>query len=161
MNATGTDLLRLLSAQATPGVAPGMGAGASGATGALDFAKFLSQAKAGQIGSGREVSIAKGCGVKLSDDQIKRISAAADLAESQGATRALVMIDGTAIKLDVSMRQVTGTVDLKAQGVLTGIDAVIQVPDVGGAIHAGAAARPIDNSTLLNFLSKSPGPAFR
>lgn len=154
MNATGTDLLRLLSSQATPGVAPGA-TGPSAPTGALDFAKLLNQAKTGQLASGREVSIAKGANVQLSEDQIKRISAAADLAESQGATRALVMMDGMAIKLDVSMRQVTGTVDMKAQGVQTGIDAVVQVPDA-----AGSAAIPMpgskgfDNTALLNLLSK-------
>lgn len=154
MNATGTDLLRLLSAQATPGVSPGS---ASAPTGALDFAQLLSQAKAGQLSSGRDVSVASGSGVQLSDDQIKRISAAADIAESQGATRALVMIDGMAIKLDVSMRQVTGSVDMKSQGVLTGIDAVIQVPDAASATGSPTTAtKPIDNSTILDFLSKQP-----
>lgn len=154
MNATATDLLRLLSAQATPGVAPG---GTAAPTTGLDFAKLLSQAKAGQLSSGREVSIAKGCPVELTDDQIKRISAAADIAESQGATRALVMIDGMAIKLDVSMRQVTGSVDMKTQGVMTGIDAVIQVPDAASAVGSPTTAtKPIDNSTILDFLSKQP-----
>jgi hypothetical protein len=151
VNAVGNDLLRLLSAQATPGVAPGPSAAESG--GALDFAKMLDQARAGQLRSGREVSIAKGAGVQLSDDQLKRISAAADIAEAQGATRALIMIDGIAMKLDVSMRQITGSVDLKSQGVLTGIDAVIHVPDIAEATP-GRAPKPIENSSLLDILSR-------
>ncbi len=152
MNALGNDLLRLLSTQATPGIAPGS---PSAPTGSLDFAKMLEQARAGHLASGRAVTIAQGANLQLSDDQIKRISAAADIAEAQGATRALVMIDGMAIKLDVSMRQITGAVDMKSQGVLTGIDAVVQVPDVTGAAGApGPAPKSIDNSTLLNILSK-------
>ena len=156
MNAVGSDLLRLLGSQATPGIAPGpTTAAGNAAAGALDFAKLLSQAQSGQLASGRQVTIANGANVQLTDDQIKRVSAAADLAESQGATRALVMIDGMAMKLDVSMRQVTGAVDLASQGVLTGVDAVVQVPGQGAAA-ASMIQRPagIDNPTLLSVLSK-------
>jgi hypothetical protein len=159
MTSTGTDLLRLLGAQAVPGLAPVSQANAS-APGSLDFAKILSQAKAGQLSSGREVTIARSAGVNLSDDQMKRLSAAADLAESQGATRALVMIDGMTLKLDVAMREVTGSVNLKASGVLTGIDAVIDVPG-----EAGQKAQPttlpasFNNSSLLSILAKHVNPA--
>lgn len=153
MNALGSDLLRLLSSQATPGVAPGPVA-APGQPGAIDFAKLLDQAKTGHLSSGREVTIGKGAPVQLSDDQLKRISAAADLAEAQGATRALVMIDGQALKVDVAMREVTGAVDLAAQGVLTGIDAVVQVPSAAGSTAAPTAVTSgIANPTLLSLLA--------
>ena len=155
------DLLRLLGSQATPGVAPNTGAAPNAASGKLDFAKLLSGAKAGRLSSGREVTIAKGAGVSLSDDQLKRLAAAADIAESQGATRALVMIDGMAIRLDVSMREVTGAVDLNSQGVMTGIDSVIHVPAEGGTQGAAPMpaplARALDNPSLLNLLARRAG----
>lgn len=152
----GTELLRLLGAQASPGVAPAVGT--STRAGGIDFASLLKQAQSGQLASGREVTIAKGAGVNLSDDQIKRISAAADLAEAQGATRALVMIDGMTLKLDVSMREVTGTADLKKSTVLTGIDAVIDVPSKPGEKPAEALAASIENSKLLDMLAGRRGP---
>jgi hypothetical protein len=159
VTSTGTDLLRMLSAQAVPGLAP-VAAGSPSASGTLDFATLLSQARAGQIASGREVTIARNVGVNLTDDQVKRLSVAADLAESQGATRALVHIDGMTLKLDVSMREVTGAVNLKASNVLTGIDAVIDVPgDAKDKAHIPALPASLDNSSLLSILAKRINPA--
>lgn len=145
MTSTSPDLLGLLASRAMPGLAPGTASAPPAAAG-LDFGKMLLDAESGKLHSGREVTIAKGAGLKLSDDQVKRISAAADIAESQGATRALVMIDGMAVKLDVGMREVTGAIDLKQAGVLTGIDAVVDVPPTGGAT---AAQDPASEAALL------------
>lgn len=153
MSTLSSDLLRLLGSQAVPGVAPGSSAASPANSGGIDFATLLHQAQAGKLASGREVTIGRSAGVKLSDDQIKRISAAADLAESQGATRALVMIDGMAIKLDVSMREVTGMVDLKKTGVLTGIDAVVEVPSSEGASAASTSSAEAAGSSLLKALA--------
>lgn len=159
MTSTGTDLLRMLSAQAVPGLAP-VAPNAPKPAGSLDFASLLNQAKAGQLASGREVTVASGAGVNLTDDQIKRISVAADLAESQGATRALVHIDGMTIKLDVGMREVTGAVDMKSSTVLTGIDAVIDVPgESKEKQQAPKLPASLDNSSLLSILAKRINPA--
>jgi len=162
MSGGATDLLRMLGSQATPGVAP-IAAAKSGpfAAGALDFAKLLSQAQAGQLASGREVSIAKNANVSLTPEQLQRLSAAADQAESQGATRAVVMMDGMALKLDVGMREITGSVDLKSGGVLTGIDSLIEVPAANGAATQPASPSRLsagfDNASLLSILSKRDG----
>lgn len=93
-----------------------------------DFASLLQQARAGMISSGREVRIPPNAGVNLSADQLTRLAAAADRAEAEGATRALVLIDGMALRLDVTMREITGVADLSQAGVVTGVDAVISVP---------------------------------
>jgi len=159
VTSTGPDLLRMLSAQAVPGLAP-VAPSHTPAAGSLDFASLLSQAKAGQLASGREVSIARNAGVNLSDDQIKRLSVAADMAESQGATRALVHIDGMTLKLDVGMREVTGSVDLKSSNVLTGIDAVIDVPgETKDKSQPANLPASLDNASLLGILAKRIIPA--
>ncbi len=40
----------------------------------------------------------------------------------------MVLIDGKALSLDVSVRQITGEVDLRGGGVFTGVDAVVSIP---------------------------------
>lgn len=139
MSTTGTELLRLLGGMAAPqtGAVP---AAAPGAAGATDFASLLQQASAGQLSSGRPVTIGKNSGVVLSADQLGRIASAADQALAQGSSKALVLIDGKAVKLDVMTREITGQVDLSGGGMLTDIDSVVGVPPAAGAAAASAAA---------------------
>lgn len=95
----------------------------SAGTDALDFAGMLSKAKAGELRSGRAVEVDPAVDVSLTDDQLARISEAADRIESSGSSKAIVLIDGRAIKIDVMTRRVIGEVDMQ-QAVATGIDAV-------------------------------------
>jgi hypothetical protein len=141
MSATGADLLRLLAGSASPQVRPG-GAPPAGSAGGTDFASLLQQASAGQIATGRGVTIGKSSGVALSPEQLARVASAADKALAQGASKALVMIDGKALKLDVMTREIVGQVDLNGGGVLTDIDAVVGVPPVPGAGTASGAGAP-------------------
>lgn len=131
-----------------------------------DFDSLLTKARGGQLASGREVTVAKGAGVRLSPDQLARISIAADKAEAQGATRALVTIDGHSFKLDITARQITGAVDLTQGGVLTGIDAVLRIPsDKAAATDPRTLPLPrtgagMGNASLLRALSgPRPGEA--
>jgi hypothetical protein len=144
---TTVDLLRLLGpggasgVQATQGAAPGQVAGA-------DFASLLQQARQGQLASGRQVTVARGSGLNLSADQLQKISVAADQAEAQGATRALVFMDGMALRLDVGNRQVMGAVDPTKPGVMTGLDAVVTIPSTG-ADAGQAAVKPLPRSSAI------------
>lgn len=133
-------------------------------TGDVDFASLLEKARTGEIHSGRQVTIGSRANVELTQDQLLRLSAAADLAEAQGATRALVLLDGQALRIDVSMREVTEAVNLAKPGVLTNIDAVVTVPgqEGGGDEGRGSAGaaivpppgggRPWSNASLLKAL---------
>jgi hypothetical protein len=155
----GSDLLRMLGFGSTPGVerSSGGAAGREGRVAGADFGTLLEQARAGSLSSGRTVTIGRGAGVSLSDEQIARVSAAADRAESQGATSALVMIDGMALKLDLTMREVTGKVNMEGGGVLTGVDAVVSVPGPKGKPEAIPLPQPgagWGNASLLGALSK-------
>ncbi|MEX2219888.1 MAG: hypothetical protein WD749_14140 [Phycisphaerales bacterium] len=162
-------LLKLLAGAGASLARPGR-AGAADSAGGADFKALLEQARKGELASGREVTLASGCGVTLTDSQLQRLAAAADRAEAQGVGRAIVLIDGMAIRLDVSIREVTGAADLSAGGVLTDIDAVIGVPpDTGAGAATGAAgspsvlplpAGPIGSASLLRALaSRAPSRA--
>jgi hypothetical protein len=162
MSGPGSELLKVLGSLQTP-ARDRAGGPAAGGAGSADFAAMLGKAKAGEISSGRAVTIGRGVDVRLSSEQLDRIAAAADRAESQGATSALVLIDGQALKLDVTMREVTGKADIAGGGVLTGVDAVVSVHSGGGK---DAAATPLPgagagwgNASLLETLSKRPGAA--
>ncbi|MFM9996041.1 MAG: hypothetical protein ACKVU4_09585 [Phycisphaerales bacterium] len=116
---------------------PGVGGVSSGAASSRattasgpDFAALLSSAQRGEVSTGLPVRLGRGCDVMLTGDQLSRLAVAADKAEAQGATRAVVLIDGQALRMDVGVREITGRADLLAGGgaVLTGIDAVISIP---------------------------------
>lgn len=125
MTTTSTDLLRSLGSGVRP-AGTKVESGAAAIEG-LRFQDLLDKANSGEIGSGVPVRIAGNAGVKLTDSQLQRLSAAADKAEAQGAARAVVLIDGMALTLDVPVRTVTGMADTGSTGVLAGIDAVITV----------------------------------
>lgn len=104
-------------------------AGASPRNDAADFSELLERARAGEVTTGAPVRTAQGLDLSLSDEQLARISAAADKAESQGAHRAVVLIDGMALKIDIATRTITDRVQASSAGLLTDIDAVVSVPD--------------------------------
>ncbi|MCC6676955.1 MAG: hypothetical protein IT436_07415 [Phycisphaerales bacterium] len=99
------------------------------------FAELLGKAADGQITSGLPVTVAKGAGVNLSADQLVRIGSAADRAQAAGADRAVVLIDGAALKLDVATRTITGPADLSPGATHGDIDALV----VAAAGPSGAA----------------------
>jgi hypothetical protein len=125
--AAGNDMLKALGSGVLP---PGVERGAIRETNMAraGFADLLAKVRGGAIESGLEVTVANGAGVNLSEKQLEQLAKAADLAESEGATTALVMIDGMALRMDVTGRKVLGTVDLSAGGVVTDIDSMISIP---------------------------------
>ncbi len=151
------DLLKLLaSGTAGPDRAPV--ADRSAVTSA-DFRTLLDKAQAGEISSGVPVRIHRNAGVELTAEQLARLAEAADRAEAQGATRALVLIDGLALRLDVGMREITGATDLAGGKVLTGIDAVIDLNTRTPAKGAAPDVLPVPrhdaamNPSLISILS--------
>lgn len=148
MSPIASGLLRLLGggAAAPPSanpVNPGQIAGAN-------FATLLQQARTGGFASGRQITVGPGSGVNLSADQLQRIADAADKAEAQGATRALVLVDGMALRVDLTSRQVTGAADLNTPGVLSNIDAVVSVPSVDPKTGTQLLPLPSGNTALGN-----------
>jgi len=90
-----------------------------------DFGVLLEQARNGQVESGAPVRVPQHLGLQLDQSQNERLMKAMDQADVQGAGRALVLMDGMALTMDVGTRTVTGVVDAKSPGVLDGIDTVV------------------------------------
>lgn len=157
-SSSGAELLRSLGSGVRPYQTGSEGSQLRGteAPGAVDFASLLQQARSGAVSSGKPVSIGEGAAANLTEDQLKRLEQAADVAEASGATKALVLMDGMAIKLDVGVRTVTGVAPEKDAPVLTGFDTIVRVPDQGGLAPQNAAMPParLTNASLLKVLSR-------
>lgn len=151
MTPTGSQLLGLLGSGVRPvgpvrGVDP-LRMGEPGEARGAAFAALLEKARGGALGSGLGVEIEPATGLQLTEDQMRRLEATADLATAQGARRAVVLLDGKALVLDVEQRRVLEAHDVDTVPALAGIDAV-----VGAA--APAAAEP---ALGLSGLTPTPG----
>lgn len=135
--ATAASLLQKLAGVQTPG-GKQQPAGDSDA-----FAALLKAAEKGEISSGLPVKIARGASFEISQEQLGRMGAALDKAQAQGATNAMVTIDGRAFEVDVLSRRVTREVTIEDGDVLTRIDAVVHA---GGDF--GARGNPDGKSVL-------------
>lgn len=149
MTAGPLDLLKVL-ASGVRAVAPER---ASGGVEHEGFEALLNKAKTGTISSGERVTEAKGAGVNLSPEQLDRLAVAADRAEAEGAQRALVLIDGKVLKLDVQTRTITGAADPAANGVHANYDTVITV-----AAAERTASEAASSDTLLRALGMARAP---
>jgi hypothetical protein len=132
-----TDMLRALGGNQLSASAKTLGA-----SGSIDFAQLLEQARAGEIASGLPVRVAPGAGVELNSEQLGRLSAAADMAEAHGAARAAFMIDGQVVAMDVATRTVTGTITANETSVVQGIDAIVTVAAKDAKGAAGVIEPP-------------------
>ena len=122
-------LRQLAAGGAPPGVQAPSGAAAAQRTDEGAFAELLKRARDGTLSSNRPVSAEKAAGVALSDEQLARLSLAADRAEAAGLRTALVLIDDQRLILDVHQRTIIGAATPE-QGVLDGIDGVIDLANI-------------------------------
>jgi hypothetical protein len=127
----------ILLARLEPAVRPAAAADAAAAAGGpfetRTFSALLADAARGRLPTGRPVRVACDPQAELCAADLLRLSAAADLAEASGARRALLLLDGRGLVLDVASRQVHG--ELTAAAPWTRIDAAVLVP--GGGRSAG------------------------
>lgn len=150
--AEGMNLLQKLGSGLRPAgpELPARSIAASGSS-SLNFSELLGQAQRGEIASGLPVQIGKGAGVELSADQLARAAIAADRAQAAGADRAVLMIDGMALKLDVATRTISGNAELTPGAALADIDAVVVAPEASSeAAAARQAAAQLSASTPAN-----------
>lgn len=154
------DALRLISpAGARPAASsPRPATGPAAASGG-EFADLLARAAAGEIISGAPVTIARGLDLSLTDDQLARLSLAADRAEAEGLSTALMIIDGKSLLMDVRSRTILREVDITSEPI-TGIDGLIPVP--GGSTAESPLPPPgpalPENPSLLDLLARSDTP---
>lgn len=93
------------------------------------FDELLAAAKAGRLSSGRAVSAGLESGEALEPGQLTRLAAAADVAEASGAQRALLLMDGRALVLDVPTRTIDGELSMSSRSVT--LDTAVYVPAEG------------------------------
>jgi hypothetical protein len=163
MSNDSADLLRILASGSRPGAVGAPAGVEQGSTlEAGQFAQLLEKARGGELGSNRPVTIAPEAAgkVKLSDDQLAKIALAADKAEAEGVRKALVVLDGQQVVLDVAHRTITGEAGLKDGAVLAGVDGVINLSKVFvPGVQKVPALRPpsgaVSSTSLAELLAGS------
>ncbi len=156
MTSNPLNMLKMLGRTgAGPTIAPGVPGGRPDITKA-GFADLLKMARAGEMSSGREVSIDPGVKADLTSEQKTALASAADRAEAAGLNRALVIVNGQGFVLDVASRSVTATADLSNPSVLSQIDGVVNAGtgELGRAALAMPPSGLVGNSTLAQVLSR-------
>jgi hypothetical protein len=165
-----SDLLKRLASGVRPDGADA--ALRSGAIEAEDFGSLLTAVQTGDIASGRTLQANGALRTTLNDDQMERLSVAADAAEAAGSRRLLAMIDGGAVTIDVPGRRIEEYSESVSGRVLTEIDGFVLVPEgrasemramftrqedrsarsVGGSINAQPGLGTIRNSSIASML---------
>lgn len=154
---SGVNLLKMLGAHGIDHApAASMRAGRADLSSA-GFAELLGLARRGEVSSGRDVTIDPGVNVDLTPDQRSALAAAADRAEAAGLNRALVIVGGRGLVLDVASRSVTATTDITSPTVLSQIDGVVSAGAAGDRPASAPApgAGTIGNATLAQVLARS------
>lgn len=148
MSSESVQLLRQL-ASGVRAPSPTPVSGQSSTVQAGDFSALLRQAQSGELVSNAPVSIARDAGVSLTEDQLAKLSIAADKAEAAGVRTALVLLDGQSVTLDVANRVVTGPAEYGEGGVLGGLDGVINLARPNGAAAGSAQVLPVPPGSLF------------
>ncbi len=95
------------------------------------FNELLALAQQGSVRSGRAVHWggAVDPARPIDEQQLTRLSAAADVAEAAGARRALMLIDGRGVVLDVANRTLVAELADDGAARAVKVDAAVNVPD--------------------------------
>ncbi len=93
------------------------------------FDELLTLAAKGSLSSGRQVQSGFDPARELSPSELARLSKAADLAEASGARRALLLMEGRGLVLDVASRLLTAELSDDPSAPIANVDAAIYVPD--------------------------------
>ena len=122
-------LLKKLEPAVRPAGAPGARHVPQAPLEQQSFDELLQLVSTGSISSGRPVSL----GASLPDEEeldeaaLRRLAAAADLAEASGARRAVMLLDGRGLVMDVASRAVIAELSANASHRLVDIDAAVYV----------------------------------
>lgn len=151
-----TDLLRRLAG----GVHPVERASPPAPEG--EFSWLLDQARRGELTTDLPVRVPIGLTPAVDDRVRRELSVAADMAESEGITRAVVLVDDRAFRVDVRTRTVIDAPDaqIAAVGDIDGL--VIRPTDpaatqaIPPAPPATGPARLVRNASLIDALAAPP-----
>src|SRR6267142_1940354 len=101
-----TQLLKRLNPAVRPGMAGPSNSSAHKPIEQQSFDQLLRLASRGSICSGRQIEV--GCELQppLEAGQLERLASAADQAQAEGSSKALMLVDGRALILDVASRRI-------------------------------------------------------
>jgi hypothetical protein len=120
-------LLKRLEPPVRPACAAGPAAGERVAFDRASFGELLQLVSEGAIASGRCIAVAFDAQPALGEAQLERLARAADLAESHGARRAVMLLDQRALIMDVAERRLEGELRGAAADPVVGLDAAVWV----------------------------------
>jgi hypothetical protein len=142
-------LLKRLEPAVRPAAAPSTGRAASTPLERQEFDELLTLVASGSLHSDRVVTIDANAELddELDEGQMKRLAAAADVAEASGARGAVMLIDGRGIVMDVPQRAVTGELSASSSTRLIEIDAAVYVAgddeeEAAGQVPLGTGSIP-------------------
>jgi hypothetical protein len=123
------------------------------------FGDLLTMVASGRIRSDRAVFVAPDAAIEppLDESQLERLAAAADEAEAAGARRAIMLLDGRGIVMDLAGRRI----DAEARpgsGPLTDIDAAVAVP---GDPRTNGEAETAGDGAILRGSAAAAAPVGR
>ena len=98
------------------------------------FDELLTLVSDGRVRSDREVTLEFESDHELTDEQMSRLAIAADVADESGAKRALMLIDGRGLVLEVSDRRLVSELTDDHASHLTQLDAAVYVAEVSGGL---------------------------
>lgn len=129
------------------------------------FDAILHQAFAGELRSGEPVGTAGQCDLQtpLDRGQLDRLAIAADRAQAAGARRALMMIDGRGLVIDVASRSILAELTPQDHGDIRRLDAAMVVPGASESSDRGAGSHGspfagINDLTTARLASASIAP---
>ena len=118
--------------QLQPAVLPSYaGAASTAPTAGIEhqsFEELLTRARQGHMESGRAVTAGADATQELTSEELQRLASAADLAEASGARKALLIMDGRGLVLDVATRTLSGALSGDAASRVTQLDTAVYVP---------------------------------
>jgi hypothetical protein len=120
----------------------------------VSFEEMLELARAGAVRSGIPVTVSSSVDLPLSDQQLARLSSAADRAEAAGLSRVAVAMDEQMLVLDVASRTVVDVVDLASSDPIGGIDGIMSVGDSEQPAPGIGGRAPISSPSLLGALAQ-------
>jgi hypothetical protein len=152
-------LLKQLEPAVRPVAAPGAKRDPNAPLERQSFDELLAMVSRGAVSSGRSIDVRDDANLRepLDRDALDRLAAAADKAEAAGAQRAVMLIDGRGLVMDIAGRAITNELDAVRSRDPILIDAAVYVPrehelektmrlspPMAGLIRPGAAASSND-----------------
>lgn len=98
------------------------------------FDELMALVSDGRVRSDRNVTVEFESDHELTDEQMSRLAIAADVADESGAKRALMLIDGRGLVLEVSDRRLVSELTDEQATHMAQLDAAVYVAEVSGGL---------------------------